>query len=139
MQVDEAVWKRLTKRLAILEEQAEVEAENTANIIRAVRLLAKLQTRPAGSTDPMAVLMMGPANRPTVLPPGLSEELNCPVHRWAVENLSHEEREIFNLRARLLWELREMRAEREARKKVMSDSCVKKSPGGGAPGATLGF
>lgn len=136
MQVDDATWKRLTKRLAILEELAEIQAENTANIIRAIQLICKRLPRPAGSSDPFDMILVGPADKPAVLPPGLAEELNSPVWKWAVGKLSQEEADELHSRLQLIHVLRKMRSDREARKVSGRVSCVK-SPGGGAPGASL--
>jgi hypothetical protein len=132
---DEAGYKRTLKRVDLLEQIVEQQAENISSLIRAIKLISARLPRAAGSCDPFDVTMMDRlTGKPYVLPPGLAEELSNPVHKWAIEKLSQEEAEIFHERTRLFWRMREMRSQREARKGV-SVSCVK-SAGGGAPAAT---
>ncbi len=135
MHIDTETFKRLTSRIALMEEQSEVNCEIIAALIRCCKALAARIQRPAGSPDPFELIMMDPIHhKPYVLPPGLAEELDNPIHKWAIGKLPQEEADEFHRRTRIMWRMREMREERESRNRV---SCVsKKSPGGGAPGAT---
>lgn len=127
---DEAGYKRTLKRVDTLEQIVEQQAENISSLIRAIKLISARLPRAAGSCDPFDLTMMDPHEKPYVLPPGLAEELSNPVHKWAINQLTQEEADIFQARTRLFWQLREMRSHREAAKKKPSVSCVKSSPGG---------
>ncbi len=117
MQIDEQVWKRVTKRLLLLEELSEFQNENIASLIRAVVIISKRLGSSALSSDPVDVCMVGPNCKPIVLPPGLAEELDSPTYKYAISLLNEAEQKEFHRRVRVAYELRQMRLDREARKR----------------------
>ena len=135
MQIDDSTWKRVTKRIDLLERQNENQSELIGGLIRAIKMLSNRLPRASNSSDPFDQCMMGPDQKPFVLPPGLAEELDSPVHKWAIGKLAQDEADDFHTRTRLIWQMREMRSVREARKGPVS--CVRKTPGGGSPGANM--
>lgn len=116
MQIDDQFLKRITKRIGLLEELAEVQSENIASLIRAIAIISKRLAPSALASDPFDVVMVGPACKPLILPPGLAEELDSPTRKYAISLLSDEEKIEFERRARIMHELRQMRAARDARK-----------------------
>ena len=133
--MDEAAWKRITKRLGIQEELNEVLLEETACLFRAVKILSK-KTESSIGADPMCAAMTLPGMGPVVLPPGLSEELGNGVHKFAVDQLNDLDLAEYNRRTQLIFVARQMRMEREARRARAKLGV--KAPPGGAGGATPG-
>lgn len=129
MHIDTAVWKRVTKRLALVEQALENINDWNLGVYDALRTLSRRHGAACGA-DPMCQLMLGPESRPRVLPAGVDDTPG--FYRLAMKMLSDEEAaEFFRLQA-VLFELRQMREERMAKKSKHSP----KSPpsDGGMPG-----
>lgn len=133
MQIDQAVWKRVTKRIAILEDA--IDNLNDWNL--GVYLCLKMVARRNGSacgTDPMSVLMCGPGSRPRIIPDGIPPEEIPGFYTMALRMLGSEAALEFARRQNVLSVLREMREERLARQAKLSPPPGSRGPGGGMGG-----
>ena len=122
--------KRVTKRLGVTEELLEVQNEQICGIFRAIQILAKRNSN--FGADAMAAFLVGPEFQPIVLPDGIGEVDG--VHAVALGQLTEEQHAERMRKTQLFSQVRKMRDEREARR-LRGLGVVKKSLGGGAPGA----
>lgn len=125
MYIDDATWKRVTKRLALVEQALENVNDWNVGVYEALRTLARRHGATCGA-DPMCQLMLGPGSKPRVLPVGIGEPPG--VYKIALQMLTPEEvAELFR-RQGVLLELRLMLEERLAKKGKQSP---KSPPSGG--------
>lgn len=130
MQIDTATWKRVTKRIALLEDAI----ENLNDWNQGLYLCLKMMARRNGSacgTDPMSVLMCGPGSRPRVIPDGIPSEDIPGFYKMAEKLLTDDAALEFTRRQGVLSELRQMREERLSRQAKLSPPPGNRSSGGG--------
>lgn len=133
MHIDDATWKRITKRLALLEDTIESLNDWNQGVYACLRMLARRNGSACGS-DPMCVLMLAPGSRPRVLPDGIAGDDIPGFYALALKMLPAEAAAEFTRRQTILWELRQMREERLARKGKLSPPPKTPPPGGGMLG-----
>lgn len=132
MHIDQATWKKITKRLSLLEDAIENINDWNQGVYACLRMTARRNGSSCGA-DPMCVLMLGPGSRPRVLPRGIPNEDIPGFYDLAVKMLDGETLAEFNRRQSILWELRQMKEERLALKAKLSPP-PKSPPGGGMSG-----
>jgi hypothetical protein len=132
MNIDPAIWKRVTKRIALIEDAIENMNDWHQGVYACLRMLARRNGSTCG-TDPMSVLMLGPGSRPRVLPDGIPSEDIPGFYNLAVKMLPGETAAEYVRRQSILWELRQMREERLARQAKISPP-PNNPPGGGMGG-----
>ncbi len=115
MQIDQAAWKRLTKRVGMLEDIIENMSDWNAGLYACLRILCKRHGSAVGA-DAMCALMCGPGCRPRVLPDGIPAEDIPGYYQVALSTLVAEAKEEFNRRQSVHQDVRKMREERLARK-----------------------
>ncbi len=119
MNIDPAVWKRVTKRLALLEDAVENINDWNQGVYSCMRKLARRNGSTCGA-DPMCVLLLGPESRPRMLPDGIAGDDIPGFYALAVKMLAAEAAAEFTRRQTILSELRQMREERLAGKGKLS-------------------
>lgn len=133
MQVDQAAWKRLTTRTALLEDAVEILLDQNAGLIGAVQIIAKRLGHGFGA-DPMCAALCGPAMRPRIMDGTQIESLpeGLPgFYQLALDVMPDAAKAEYDRQSKTFSELRKLRREREMRRLGVS---VKTSPGGGALG-----
>lgn len=130
MHIDQATWKRITKRLSLLEDAIENQNDWNQGVYACLRMTSWRNGSSCG-TDPMSVLMLGPGSRPRVLPDGIPNEDIPGFYKMALGLLTGEEALEFARRQSILWELRQMREERLALKAKLSPPPKSPPSGGG--------
>lgn len=133
MHIDDTTWKRMTKRIALLEDAVENQNDWNQGVYTCLRMLARRNGSTCG-TDPMSVLMLAPGSRPRVLPDGIPHEDIPGFYNLAVQLLTVEAAAEYARRQAVLFELRQMREERLARKSKLSPPPKNPSSGGGMLG-----
>lgn len=130
MHIDTATWKRVTKRLALVEQALENINDWNIGVYDALRTLARRHGAVCGA-DPMCQLMLGPGSKPRVLPAGIEDTPG--FYKIALGLLTPEEVAELLRRQGVLFELRLMLEERLAKK-------GKQSPKSPPPsGGMIGF
>jgi hypothetical protein len=127
---------KLAKRVGAAEEIIEIQADQIAGLLACCQMLAK-RSGFSGQSDPMTVALVGPGMRPRVFDGTQIESLPQGIpgfYDLCIERMPAEEKADFERRKKIFSILRKDREEREKRRV----SCVNKSPGGGAPGASHG-
>lgn len=119
MHIDDATWKRMTKRLSLLEEAIENQNDWNQGVYDCLRMLARRNGSTCGA-DPMGVLLLGPGSRPRLLPDGIPNEDIPGFYNLAIKMLTVEAAAEYARRQSILWELRQMREERLALKAKLS-------------------
>jgi hypothetical protein len=130
MQIDQATWKRVTKRIALLEDALENLNDWNQGLYLCLKMLARRNGSACG-TDPMCVLMCGPGSRPRVIPDGISSEEIPGFYKLAEKMLTGDAALEFARRQNVLSELRQMREERLARQAKLSPPPGSRGQGGG--------
>ena len=133
MNIDPAVWKRVTTRIELLEDALDNMNDWHQGVYACLRMLSRRNGSTCG-TDPMGVLMIGPGSRPRVLPDGITSEDIPGFYKMALGLLAGETLAEFTRRQSILWELRQMREERLARKAKLSPPPNKYPSNGGMSG-----
>jgi hypothetical protein len=130
MHIDQAIWKKITKRLSLLEDAIENQNDWNQGVYACLRMTSWRNGSTCG-TDPMSVLLLGPGSRPRVLPDGIPVGDIPGFYHLAVKMLTVEAAAEYARCQSILSELRQMHEERMALKAKLSPPPKSPPSGGG--------